>query len=173
MKPTDKRLNEIINHTVKWRGLILHQMSYLEKALDNYIIFHLTDKKDEFKVSQMQLLIFGDNRISLESKRQVFHEIARNHDIKWYKSYNTIRKIEVKKDSIAMNRDLVYCIEQRNIFAHCVADTTDETLQSENQYGFLKFKDTSTRISITETEVRELELTIVALSKHIADRNRV
>jgi hypothetical protein len=175
VQPIDKnkRYNEIAHATIKWRGIILHQMSHLEKAIDNYIIFHLTDKKDEFKVGQMQLLVFGDSRITLENKRQIFHEIAKVHDNKWYLKYTPIRKMQIKGDTIPLNKDLLYCIQSRNVLAHCVADTTDEALTDTEKIGFLKFKNTSEKVTFTEKELGELELTIINLYKYIAERNSV
>jgi hypothetical protein len=167
----EQKYNHIVQTTIKMRGVVLHQMSHLEKAIDNYIIYHLTDRNDEFKVSQMQLLIFGDNRITLESKRQIFTNIAENHDSKWYKSYQPIRKIQAKKGTILMNKDLVYVIEQRNVFAHCVPATTQKAYDNLNEVGFLKFKDKPEHIFYSNEKFIELETTIVALSRYIALRS--
>lgn len=168
----NERLEQITQTAIKYRGEILERMSWLEKFIDIYITNYLT-KKDNYKAQEMQLLIFGDNRISLESKRQIFQRIAEANDLLWFKAYKSVRKIESKKDSIIMNKDLVYVIEQRNVFAHCIADTTDKGTSNLDAIGFVKFKDKGETIWYDNYKFQELANVIVYLTNYIHERNKI
>ncbi|MBG9377929.1 hypothetical protein I5907_16935 [Panacibacter sp. DH6] len=168
----DRQYNRIVQTTLKYRGVVIHQMSHLEKALDTYIAHYLTDN-NEVKISEMQLLIFGDNRMTMESKRQIFHYIAQHHDNWWYKNYKPVREVESKKGSVLMNKDLTWVIEQRNVFAHCIPDTRYEAYLETDSVGFLKFKDKEERIQFTQDEFNILELTILNLVNYFMHRNNI
>lgn len=165
--------NRIVQLTIKYRGIIIHQMSHLEKALDTYIATYLTGG-DQTKIGEMQLLIFGDNRITLESKRQIFQYIAEHHDNHWYNSYKPVRtSIASKKKSNPFNKDLVWVIEQRNIFAHCIPDTSNEAYLKQDSVGFIKFIDKAEVFHFTYENFMELENTILALTRYFMHKNGV
>ena len=141
----------------------------LEKFIDLYITDYFTNS-DEHKSFEMQLLIVGDNRISFESKRQIFHFLAEKYDKEWYTSYKSVKYSVVKKDVVVMNKDLVYIIEQRNVLAHRILDTSPEALADDKGIYFLTFKNELAEIYFTEKTFIELKVMIGNITKHLSKK---
>jgi len=162
------RIRSIKNLAISYRGNVLEKMSFLEKVVDNYIIYHFTNK-DEDKTIEMQLLIFGDNRVTFENKKQIFHSLASAHDLQWYRSYKSLRNLKANKGSIPMNSDLTHCIEQRNIFAHCIVDTSVAGINriKPTEVGFVRFKNKEETVWYDEQKINLLLKVIDNVMAHI------
>jgi len=137
----------------------------LEKFIDVYITDYFTNS-DEDKSYEMELLILGDNRISFENKRQIFHFLAEKYDNAWYTSYKSIRYLSSKKNSIPMNKDLIYIIEQRNVLAHRVLNMDEVALSDDEGITFLTFKNELSGVRFTEQTFMELKEMIQKLTKY-------
>ncbi|WDF55205.1 hypothetical protein [Mucilaginibacter sp. KACC 22063] len=158
---------QMIETSIRYRGSVLHDVAWLEKLIDNFIIYHFTT--DELKIIEMQLLLFGDNRLNLENKRQIFDYIAIKHHADWYNSYAPIRIKDYKK-SVPMNNDIIWIIEERNKFAHLVLDTTDLGIKFEGEIGFLRYKNATERYSYNEKAFRELMFTIKNVADYLVEK---
>ena len=159
---------KIIETAIRYRGSVINDVAWLEKLIDNFIIFHFT--KEETKIIEMQLLLFGDNRLIFENKRQIFDYIAMKHHYDWYLGYETIREGLPKSKSIAMNKDLVWVIEERNKFTHLLLDSTEAGRNKVDTIGFLKFKNSPEVFEYKETQFKELMFVIYNLSNYIGKK---
>lgn len=160
---------EIYELAAKYRGNVLNEMSYLEKLIEVYIADYFTNGNLN-KSNDMHLLILGDNRISYESKRQIFNEIAVKNNYEWYISYTGIKnhpKPTKSKPSIGMNKDLIHVIEQRNLLAHCIVDTSDKARNENNKISFLRFKNDIQSFDFDNNSYSELMFIIKDLTKHL------
>ncbi len=119
----------ITETAIEYRGKIIHEACYLEKMIDTYIAMYFCEE-NPLKISDMQLLILGDNRMNFESKRQIFDFISKNYDQNWYYQYKNISK------------DLQDIIEHRNVLAHCLLDTSEDSKNfQEGVIRFIRFKN--------------------------------
>lgn len=128
-----KPVNELQFKSAQFRGNILDSVSMLEMIMDVFIATFFC--RNEQRIKDMQMFMIGDNRMSLESKRQVFYAIATRYYKNWYNSFSPDKKL---------NKALIDIIEQRNIFAHCVLDIRSESVIKFKKTGvvsFLRFKD--------------------------------
>lgn len=164
-----KAMHEVAS---KYRGNILNELSWLEKLLDTYLTNYFTGG-DEKKSLDMQLLVWGDSRIAFDNKRQIFHAIAFDTDFEWYLSYKSIKThvpYTKKNNSIAMNKDLVFAIEQRNILAHCIIDTSDEARKDNSRLRFMRFKNDVQYFDFNDNSYSELMFIIKDLSNYFYKR---
>lgn len=145
---------------VKIRGEILHEMSFLERIVDTYLAMHFCNCDTE-KVKQMQLHVFGDNRMAFDAKRQIFFEIASVHDKSWYKSY----KPSVKEN---LNNELSYIITERNKLAHLIIDT-DENLPVD-EIVFLRFLNDIKEFKYDKLKTRDMVTLINKVCNFIGQR---
>lgn len=163
---TATELNQL---SEKYRGEILNEISWLEKLIDTYIASHFT-KGDEQLIVEMQLLLFGDNRMTFENKKQVFQWIAENKDHDWYYSYRSMQDREFKTKDFEMNADLDYVIQNRNIFAHCLLDDSKKAQLDDDNLTFFRFKNDVKRFSFDDKSYRTLLSTIKYLKAKIEKR---
>jgi len=169
---TDKKtlLKTKTEIAINCRGIVLQHMAGLEQMLNIYISIHFCGN-DENKNNDMFLLILGDERMSLNSKAQVFYSLATTYDKEWYKSYVSHREPKTPKNApLTMNNDLVYVIEERNIFAHRVMDSDPNDRVPENIIRFKKMKNVLESIDYDQLKFLELHATIIALEIFIYDR---
>lgn len=120
---------------VRFRGIIISDVIWFEKVLDTYIATYFCD--DKKRIREMHYLFLGDNRINLESKKQIFVYLAENNDTVWYRSYVSPRQSNGKMPN-SLNSDLTFLIEQRNILAHLLVDVHKS---DEDTLYFIKFKN--------------------------------
>ena len=155
----------LLETSMIYRGKMLHYMSVLELVMNIYIANHFCGK-DNDKISDMQVLILGDDRMSFKAKMDVFIFIAKKYDLKWYQSYQGIRK--------ELKLDLIHAMEQRNVFAHRVADNEDGPLLGEKSskdiVRYVSYKNSIGKEEYTEERFIELLTMVVDMSKFIAER---
>jgi len=160
--------NKLIDQSIICRGTILHHITLLESLLNAYIAFHFCGKNKE-KIEEMVLMILGDERMTLNSKAQVFYALATTHDKQWYESYKSFRVHPDKKKTYSMNNDLVYSIEERNVFAHRVLDKGDLIDNLPLPKGILRFarlKNDYEALDYDEKKYHDLERTILNVCFH-------
>jgi hypothetical protein len=150
---------------IKYRGTVLNEICVLEKYMDNFITDYFTSNHPH-KSFEMQLLIVGDNRISFESKRQVFHFLAETYYSDWYGNYTSPRNLISKKGVFVMNKDFTFVIEQRNILAHRILDVRGQKENDPNLY-FLTYKNELKEEPMSEESFIELISVIQELSLYL------
>jgi len=147
----------------RYRGLIIHATITMEKAMDTYISNYFCS--DKTKTQEMHYLFLGDNRINLENKRQIFIWLAKNHDQDLLKKYVSIRG-EMNKNN-SLDKDMIFVIEQRNIFAHLLVDV----YKSEDDIlHFVKFKNSRKTFGFTDIDFLQLQQVITDISVLIFGR---
>ncbi len=152
---------------VEFRGYVLEYISALEYSLNEYIADFFCEE-NKSKAEAMQLLILGDDRMSLSAKAQVFYQIAKTYDKKWYDAYNP-------PDAASMNNDLVKAIEQRNIFAHRIADVNAFVKEGlpKGTIRFIKFKNSLEAIEYDKEKFKNLLDMILKLINHFYHREAI
>ncbi|MDB5157705.1 MAG: hypothetical protein JWR50_2412 [Mucilaginibacter sp.] len=168
----DKILINLINKSILWRGQLLHQISILELGVNIYLANYFCGSNDD-KMIDMQNFILGDDRMSLSAKQQVFFGIASTRDAEWYNSYKTIRPSQPKKKDYTMNTDMVWVIEQRNIFAHRMLDLDSFRSFNKREEGvvrFIRMKNELTPIDYPESDFELLMKTVFHIAEHIQKR---
>lgn len=111
------------------RGKMIDQTIYLEMHINEYLANHFCDT-DEKRVEIMDLL-FGTNRITFDAKRQMLIILIKNN-IKDFDSKFPLLNSELKK-----------IMEERNVFAHYLLNSTIDGLTRYNErqiMSFIKFK---------------------------------
>jgi len=128
----------------------------LERAIDHYLSWYFASN-DPLKYEELILLIFANERISFESKRQIFtFLLKKHHDPFLIKNPNLIK-------------DLIYIIEQRNILAHYDYDSDELTKDGLTQINFVKYKNTLDFIPIDSKKLKDLRRKIDTSLVLIAD----
>ena len=164
-----KSYADLLNRASEYRGKVINETIYLEKTIDTYIATYFCD--DKLRMSEMHFLFLGDNRMTFESKKQIFDYLCKKHDLEWYKSYQSKRKIKIGKDTIQMIIDLDYIIQERNVLAHCFLDTSLEAkTRIDGKLTFLRFKNDKKPFEYTGAKYLELMTTIYNVTNHIIDK---
>ncbi len=115
-----------------YRGQIISDLIHLERLIDESISRHFcttTDKQKEFFE-----LIIANERMTLNSKIQVFEFIFKKHHNDLIKSVS-----EIFSDLKKLN-------EERNIVAHYLLDTSEDGRKMFNDFkkiGFVKFRNST------------------------------
>lgn len=160
---------DLYKEAAKYRGEIINETIWLEKRMDDYIAYYFCDDTDRNR--EMHLLFLGDNRMSFEGKKQIFDFIARTHDIEWYQSYKSRRSTSVKKGSIAMNNDMCYIMEKRNLLAHCVLDSSESARAKDiGVVSFVRYKNEEKKFEFTESIFREIREVLYDLSFYFINK---
>lgn len=152
-----------IEKSIYYRGKYLRFIATLELSLNLYIACHFCGI-DHSKIADMQLLILGDERMTISNKAQVFHSIATTYDKKWYNSYVA--------NFGNMNKDLVEVIVNRNIFAHRILEPDSNDLKNNEvaSIKFLRFKNSVEYNEYTEDSFEKLMKTMSNLNAHFLKR---
>lgn len=153
------------------RGGVMGDLILIEKLIDGYIADHFCSS--HLMAKEMHLLILGDNRMSFESKKQVFQQIVIKHDLHWSKSYHSYRNDDRKKGRVPLFGDLDYVITKRNILAHCWLDTSviNEPLKAE-KLVFVRFKNDIEEFDFSEKMIEELNQILYTIADFIPTSKR-
>lgn len=168
----DEIIANLIKKSISMRGNLLHQISILELGINVYMGDYFCGK-DQDKNVDIQMLIFGDDRMNLGAKQQVFFAIASTKDIGWYNSYKSLRIPPPKKKAYTMNADLVWVIEQRNIFAHRVLNVgsfRNLEKMKEGHIRFVRMKNELEALTYSEADFQLLINTVTGLAAFIHQR---
>ncbi|MFN0293416.1 hypothetical protein [Pedobacter helvus] len=162
---------ELYELAAQYRGKFINELSWMEKFMDTYIAKYFVGDND-VKLADMHLLFLGDGRISLENKRQIFHEIASKYDSEWYNSYIPVftDPKTIKSPTIAMNKELVSIIAMRNILAHRIVDTTVEGLENDDVISFFTYKNTFKKETLSHNDYSGYIFGIMAITKYLRER---
>ncbi len=129
---SDTTIQQIQLSGYSYRGQIISDLIHLERLIDESISRHFctdTDKQKEFFE-----LIIANERMTLNSKIQVFEFIFKKHHIDLIKSVP-----EIFSNLKSLN-------EERNIVAHYLLDTSEEGRKAFNDFakiGFVKFRNST------------------------------
>jgi hypothetical protein len=116
------------------RGAIIQNCIIVERVLDEFLSGYFC--KGDLKEELMTFLLCTE-RINFRGKADIFKLIID-------KKENKERFAKFKKENPNIHKDINdYVIEERNIFAHYLFDSTDgynERYQNEKKIRFIKFK---------------------------------
>jgi hypothetical protein len=169
----DKPVSDTTQTATFYRGAVLQHMANLELFLNTYIAFFFCGRGSN-RFQDMLTLILGDERMSLSSKAQIFHQISTHHDVKWYNAYESIRiPPKEKKGKYTLNNDLIFVIEERNIFAHRVCDIVGTMggvdPVEDGALRFMRFKNSIEPIDYTKEKFSELLKVILLITTHFVE----
>jgi hypothetical protein len=127
-----------------YRGQIINDLIYLERLIDEAIARHLCVDND--RQTELMELILCNERIGFSNKVQVFEYIFKKH----------------KSDFVSNNpkifSDIKKLIEERNIIAHYLLDTSENgkaMFDKENKIGFVKFRNSTETLWRSQTDYIE------------------
>lgn len=144
---------ETIEKSIRYRGVFLHHVSILEAYLNLYIANYFIGKESPDKMAELQVVILSDERFSFSSSIQVFKYISETHDLEWYTSYTSLRKLSSKTPH-TLNSDLMHIMENRNVFAHRILENYDVDIfkkpKENDTIRFVKFKNRIEPTDFTE-----------------------
>lgn len=123
MTPKYERL---YNKSMMVRGGLINDTIFLEKVIDEWLSKYFCSNK--VRKNELFEMVFCNDRLTYNSKIQVFHEIVKNH----CKSFN--------RQNPKLINDLEDIGRHRNIFAHWMLDTSEPLLES-GELRFLKSRD--------------------------------
>ncbi|WP_183558801.1 hypothetical protein [Mucilaginibacter sp. SP1R1] len=147
---------------IAWRGKIIHETISLEKFIDLYIARYFCGNNEK-KVKDLHLFFLGDNRTSFGGKCEVFKHIAETHDTDWYLKYKSVKK--------TMYQDLEDIIASRNVLAHRLLDTGDDTLANyPESMVFKKYNLKYKYEDYTEKDMNTLMSKIEGISVYLISR---
>jgi len=118
----------------KIRGTVMHNCIFVEKIMDEFISGYFC--KEDLK-EDLMLFLLCTERITFRGKADIFRLIIE-------KESNKERFAEFIKENPTIFDDLTeYVLEERNIFAHYLFDSTEgykERYENERKIRFIKFK---------------------------------
>lgn len=139
----DQKLKEINEFSIAFRGTILNECIFLEKALDDFIAKDISlDEKVQVRIFQILL-----DRMTFEGKITAFNWILDD-------GQNLAGFIKSKKNGYPHKRlieDIKRIKNERNYFAHYPAWLQSEAIQYHPNVGFINFRD-KTKIEWYNTE---------------------
>jgi hypothetical protein len=142
---------ELRERVIYYRGKIINDTILLERMIDTFIAIHFTKDEPEFEEGQslfteMIELILSNERMSLGSKIEVFCFLIKKHHPDFL----------LKNPDV--NKDLAFIIQQRNILAHYLFDTSDEYIaQQKFKLGFIKQKNKTEIIDFDNNRMKDVE----------------
>jgi len=143
------------------RAEFLESFVGLEKMIDFYLAFHFCpDPTDGTLAHELMDAIICTDRITFESKRQVFQFLVKKHNPGFYEKHKTIFS------------DLTEFMQTRNILAHYSIYTGTDAVESFTQNGnitFIKFKNDRSLITFTKEDIDDKISAMVEHSEAIAD----
>lgn len=121
--------NEVALNGLKIRGYFINEIISLERLIDQFIAKSITTDVD--MQHELVAVIFGTKRIGFESKRRILIFIL--------KKYHQ----ELNKANPTVGADLKKIEDYRNTFAHCVLDTTPESIENvkNGKIGFIEIEN--------------------------------
>lgn len=124
----DKDLKHLEDQAFYLRGKIINHTIILERVIDEYLTNYFCGE-DEEKRKVLMYSLFGTNRITLDSKRQLFEDIIKKDKPDFVKKHPYLKK------------DLIYIAEQRNILAHYMLNSSDDGINNHDSHiEFVNFK---------------------------------
>lgn len=140
----DKTTILIQEAAYKYRGQIINDLIYLERLIDEAISRHLCAEED--KKTELMELILCNEKIGFYNKILVFEYIFKKHK-KNFVSNNTNIFSDLKK-----------LIDERNIAAHFLLDTSENgrlSFQEKGIIGFVKFRNSTETLWRTQENYLE------------------
>lgn len=116
---------QIIRKSAHQRGLVIHEISVLERFMDAFIARYFCEPDRQMEFYE---LILGNNRLSLDAKRKLIDNI-------FYRvNYN------ISSEFPDYNKEMNIALMERNFFAHCVLHLGQDAIDKyPNEIGFYRF----------------------------------
>lgn len=141
-----------------YRGQIISDLIYLERLIDEIISRHFCN--DIEKRKEFFELIIANERMSFNSKIQVFEYLFRKHQKSFISNFPSVFS------------DIKNLNEERNIVAHYLLDTSDdgqEKMIKENKIGFVKFRNSSETLWRGQEDINKWHLLLVKYINALQD----
>jgi hypothetical protein len=140
--------SNIVSDAMSIRGFYITDTILIERVIDGYLAQYFC--KTQYRQKEILELILSTESMPFERKRQILKVILNKHHPNIEKEYPNLFPYLVK------------IIEQRNIFAHYLLDTSKAALKRyPKEIGFVKFKNETSTIWYNN------ELLNAHLKKHI------
>jgi hypothetical protein len=157
------KLDEAEMRTVSlvYRGRVLEKTAIMEKVIEYFCLKFLCKPHRE---RDAILFLFGDNRMSLEQKKQVFIGISTAHFKSWLDEF-----APTKKDR-SLSGEISKLAEERNKFAHLIIDQTEDgkkLFEESRIVTFTRFKDDVLPFRFGNKEMDELDARFVKVVMYI------
>jgi hypothetical protein len=173
----DKFKEEMLEVAAKYRGNVLNEVIYLERIIDRYITRHFVGD-DPAKEFDLHVAVLGNNRMTLDAKKQVFEYIAAKYDPIFLTKYKSSRIVNPdqknnKKECKHHNlqSDIAYIITQRNILAHFILDDREEARKRHiDEVTFVRFRDEEKPFDFDIHSYNQLMFVIMDVSMYFLQR---
>ncbi|HEY8784330.1 hypothetical protein [Flavobacterium sp. UBA6046] len=143
MTPKEK----ILKNSIEFRGLIINEVTILERWIDVYIAYYFCTKQE--KVNEMVELVLGNNRISLDGKRKLLDVILERQNPAIWKSYPNF------------HADMNTTMKERNFFAHNFVNFSDEgKARCDNEVGLIIYSHKTRTAWYDRKKIDEILTTI-------------
>jgi hypothetical protein len=141
----------LTNSTIFQRGLILHNIIALEKAIDIYLSRYFC--KEQTQRTEILEQLFASDKITLRAKIQLFQSILETHE-----------KVFLEENPKILKEIVDYC-EKRNIFAHYIIEFNEDAFEKQyEQITFRKFKNSQELVSFKYTDLSKINKRILSIS---------
>jgi len=138
------KLQQFNDGMYKLRGALIHEAVFLERMIDFFLSKHFAkNKKASIELTDW---VFTE-RITFENKVQILNLVIQKYFPEFKETHPTYHK------------DIIYIVEQRNIFAHYLALNDDKDIElflNDKTISFIKYKNDSTVVYKTKSEYLKL-----------------
>ncbi|MDP9078649.1 MAG: hypothetical protein M3O71_14555 [Bacteroidota bacterium] len=140
------------------RGQIITLTILVERIMDRYLCNHFGATKR--KKQELLDCVFGNERMTFESKKQVFQVLLESYDNVFVNKNKTIFK------------DLEKIAMERNLVAHTLANFDDDILDEvEEQISFIKFKNKEKVITYSAEKINEHKTLLIDTMRKLVELN--
>lgn len=142
---------EIDNYAIKYRGIVLNEITKLEKLMDSYLSRYFAG--DQGRAADLFFLVFGGLRITFENKRGIFDYLQKKG------------KIDVEKKYPRMMADMQDIFSDRKVLAHYMLDVSKEAMQLPENH--VRFFSINNKLEYKEYSQKSIDLIIDKMNKMI------
>ncbi|MFZ4101202.1 MAG: hypothetical protein ACOYKR_04555 [Sphingobacterium thalpophilum] len=141
----------IISDSTDIRGFFITDTIVIERRIDNYLANYFCSKP-KYRRQELIEMILSSDSMTFEKKKNIFKVVLKKHQPTFEKEYPELFPF------------LNSIIENRNIFAHYLLDTSKEALKRyPNDIGFVKYKNDTVTIWFNNEQLKD----------HLLKHNRV
>ncbi|WP_316797309.1 hypothetical protein [Pedobacter agri] len=163
-----------------YRGQVINNCILLEKVIEVFIYTYFCGGNDK-KMGQLQYLITGDSRLTLDNKIQIFVGLAKDEFTEWYNSYKSVRL-----QNATLANDLLYVTPHRNILAHAYMsnnmiiepnskslNTIERSDESIDTVYFCKFNNVHKEMVYDKNSIDDLNNLILSTARYISTQTKI
>ncbi len=105
-------MEEINEYAIRYRGLMLNEITNLEKLMDGFLCSYFTSDLD--KQDELMEMVFGGLRITFDNKRGIFDHLSKTG------------KISLEQKYPKLFSEMQNLFSDRKILAHYMVDISEE-----------------------------------------------